>query len=313
MAGNLSRRVFVALAVVAGTAQAGFAQSPKAAGTHEETLVHGGYTRKYQWHIPASYKGKTPLPLVFVLHGQGGEGARLLKKGDWAAKADREGFFVVAPDATGDSPAWNSGYNNGRNYPVDDVAFLKALLDKIESNYQVDPRRIYFCGLSSGAMMSHKMAAELSDRVAAIAPVAGSIGASLKDQGGKVVTIPEPKGPVSVIAFHGKADTNVPYDGSKNRPVNFLPVADSIAFWVKHDGTAAKPRKTVTNGGNVIREVYSGGKDGTEVVLYTIVDGVHAWPKANRQTPQSLEATDLIWDFFERHPKPAAPALKKAS
>jgi polyhydroxybutyrate depolymerase len=251
--------------------------------------------------------------LVFVLHGQGGEGARLLKKGAWAAKSDREGFLVVAPDATGESPAWNSGYNNGRNYPVDDVAFLKALLDHLETRFKVDPRRIYFCGLSSGAMMSHKMAAELSDRVAAIAPVAGSIGASLKDQGGKVVTIPDPKGPVSVIAFHGKADTNVPYDGSKGRPVNFLPVADSIAFWVKNNGCNAKPRRTVTDGGNVIREVYSGGKDGTEVVLYTIVNGEHAWPKTDGPKPQSLDATDLIWDFFARHPKPATPALKKAS
>jgi polyhydroxybutyrate depolymerase len=271
--------------------------------TSEHTLLHQGLSRKYTLYVPSAYKTKKPIPLVLVLHGQTGRGLQVMRLGSWGKKAEEEGFIVAAPDATGDPSAWNSGYNNGRNYPVDDLAFMRELLDHLEGRFNIDKKRIYACGMSSGAMMSHKVGAELSERIAAIGPVAGSIGAKLKDRGGQVVQIPPPKSPVSVIAIHGKADKSVPYEGSQNRVMNFLPVSDSIAFWVKHDGCDRMSRKKVSAEGNLIEEVYSSGKDGTEVVLYTIENAAHIWPRTNGQDPQPIDATDVIWDFFVKHPK----------
>jgi polyhydroxybutyrate depolymerase len=268
-------------------------------GTREQTLVHQKLTRKYQLHIPASYDGTRAVPLVLALHGMSGNGLLFLRKG-WGKKADSAGFILVCPDATGDPSAWNSGYNNGRNYPVDDVDFLRVLLDRMQKRFRIDPGRVYVTGLSSGAMMSYRLAAELSGRIAAIAPVAGSIGAHLKDQGGQRVQVPDPRGPVSVIALHGKLDTNVPYDGSTGRAVNFLPVADSIAFWVKHDGCAARPKRLVSKDGKVIEERYGGGQGGTEVVLLTVLNGDHH-SVLGKVYPGGKDAIDVIWTFFARH------------
>jgi len=234
----------VALVVAAGREQLR-AEDKVTPGTQEQTLVHDKLTRKYQLHVPPSYRPTKPVPLVLLLHGQKGTGLNLLRKG-WAEKADREGFVAVAPDATGDPSAWNSGYNHGRNLAVDDVAFLRTLLDRVEGRLAIDPKRVSVAGLSSGAMMSYRLAAELSDLIAAVGPVAGSIGASLKDRDGEVVRIPDPKGPVSVIAIHGKADTHVPYEGSKNRPVNFLPTFEGRRRLSTPDGPGQResPRGT---------------------------------------------------------------------
>jgi polyhydroxybutyrate depolymerase len=105
--------------------------------------------------------------------------------------------------------------------------------------------------------------------------------------------IPDPSQPVSVIVFHGTADTSVLYEGD-----GFLSVAESVAFWVRHDGCFINPQNETISNGQVIKSVYSGGTNGTEVVLYTIVNLAHDWPT----TP--INATDIIWDFFISHPKP---------
>jgi polyhydroxybutyrate depolymerase len=104
--------------------------------------------------------------------------------------------------------------------------------------------------------------------------------------------IPDPSQPVSVIIFHGTADTSVLYEGD-----GFLSVAESAAFWVKHDGCSINPQNETISNGQVIKSVYSGGTNGTEVVLYTIVNLAHDWPT------MPIKATDIIWDFFISHPK----------
>jgi polyhydroxybutyrate depolymerase len=156
--------------------------------------------------------------------------------------------------------------------------------------------------------MSYRLAAELSGRIAAIGVVAGSVG--VRGPRGRVLTIPEPEHPVSIIALHGTADRLVPYDGgaSAELGVSFLSVAESIAFWVKHDGCAGEPRRQTSRGGSVVTETYSGGKGGSEVVLYTIVGGNHMWPGMRGSSlvssaKEQISATDLMWDFFSRHPR----------
>ena len=161
-------------------------------------------------------------------------------------------------------------------------------------------------GHSNGAMMAYRLGTELSDVIAAIAPCAGTIGGKATEDS-QLYVIPEPDCPVSVIALHGKLDENVPYDGGRGENASGsridLSANESISFWVQHNECNPIPQTNISESGNIITDTYSGGKNGTEVVLYTIVNGEHWWPGSDKDPYQETSATDVIWDFFESHPK----------
>lgn len=288
--------------LLAGLACARLAAFPRgstqpAASTTSATLKVGGRTRSYLLHLPPGYDHVSSLPLVLVLHGgtqspESAEGMSGLSR-----KADAEHFIAVYPRGTGKLPTWNAG--NCCAYAmenhVDDVAFLHALLDKIEREFPVNPRRIYVTGISNGAMMSYRVACELADKVAAIAPVEGALNVDC-----------HPSAPVSVLIFHGTADRLVPYEGGTT-PFQIGPkrtdnsVAAAVSFWMKNDGCSPTPRQEKLTEARV--DTYSGCTAGAAVQLYTIQGGRHMWPGV-AISGNHLAATDIMWSFFAQHPKP---------
>ncbi len=274
-------------------------------------LSFGGIQRYYLLHVPSSYDGTKPVPLVIVLHGGGGKAEGAVRMADMDPRSDKQGFIVVYPNGT--SPmkdrffTWNSflccGY--ALQNKIDDVGFINALLDELEKNYSIDSTRIFATGLSNGGMMTYKLGCELSDRIAAIAPVAGALDTD----------DPDAAYPVSAIIFHGTADLHVLYDGGvpkkafDKHPRTDKPVSYAVSYWVKRDGCSPTPK--TEKFGSIIHDTYSGGIDGTEVQLYTIVGQGHAWPggkpgihNSNVDPPtQEISATDLMLDFFMKHPK----------
>lgn len=286
-------------------------------GDREETFTWEGRQRAYLLHLPPAYDGKTPLPLVMVLHGGLGNANSVAEMSVMSAKADRESFIAVYPDGSGRAEdrllTWNGGYCCGYalNNNVDDVGFLGALIEELTTTMPADPHRIYLTGISNGAIMAYRLAAERCDLIAAVAPIAGAVGGQ-PPPGELPWSIPRPAQPVSVIAFHGKRDNNVPYDGGQGSQalteVVHLSVSQSINFWVNADGCYSVPTTTTSANGNIVASTYTGGRDGSEVVLYTILDGGHAWPGGNSYTggdapTRDIVATDLMWTFFAAHPK----------
>jgi polyhydroxybutyrate depolymerase len=279
-------------------------------GTQEYSLTHNELERTFLLHVPPQYDGKTPLPLVMAFHGGMGTGKLTEKMYGWSEKADKEGFLVAYPNGTGTFQTWNAMNGCGPAFKknIDDVGFVKALLKDIESRVKVDPKRVYATGMSNGAMLSHRLAAELPDLFAAIAPVAGSIGGK-ENADAKEKRIPEPASAVSVCIIHGLADQNVVYNGGQtNAGVEKgridLSVADAVDFWKKVNGCSGSPKKEELASGNVIKESYSGDKG--DVVLFTIVKGKHAWPGSKRDGMNgapTISATDEAWAFFKAHPK----------
>jgi polyhydroxybutyrate depolymerase len=275
---------------------------------HPGTLDSGGRIRTYFVHSPPGYDGSEKLPLVMVLHGGGGNAENAEKMSGMSDKADEANFLVVYPDGTGGMGdhfhTWNSGnccaYALKNN--VDDVAFLRALIDKMEYEYAVDPKRVFVTGMSNGGMMTYRMGCAAADKIAAIAPVAGSLDIECN-----------PTQPVSVIAFHGTADENVPYDGGVGKKQldagrDDKPVSYAIGFWVKRDGCNATPQKSEQ--GTLRTDSYSGCKDGTAVVLNSVVGQGHAWPGSQHllrlvtdKPDPTVPATNMMWDFFKGHPK----------
>jgi polyhydroxybutyrate depolymerase len=277
---------------------------PLGPGDHTRTLTVGGQERTYLVHIPKGYDPKKPTPVVLALHGAAMNGSMMVWFSGLNKKSDEAGFIVVYPSGTGIGPfcTWNAGNFGAKT--ADDVAFIGKLLDDLVSVVSVDEKRVFACGMSNGGMMCYRLAAELSERIAAIAPVAGTIA----------IDESTPKRPVPVIHFHGTKDNLVPFEvakGKKSFP-KLKDVEESILTWVKLNGCEPEPTTdTLSNDGDetkVTRKIYGGGKDGSEVVLIVIEDGGHTWP--GQQPPvgfigksaKNISANDLMWEFFQKHP-----------
>lgn len=306
--GTVTRRTFFALTVGASVAVLGGCRSARAqgAGRSVQTLMVDGIERRYIRYEPPTLDPTVPAPLVLALHGRGGTGRISEAMFGFNAVADRHGFVVTYLDALGDPPTWNEGFvgvPGGPNRP-DDAGFVRALVERESNVRPLDPRRLFVCGHSSGGMMTYRLASEAGDLFAAAGIVAGSVG--YRGPGGRVQTVPPPVRPVSIIHFHGTADTLVPYDGGwrSEGPTGFLPVADTVAFWVQANGCQSPPASETV--GIARRETYSGGGSGTEVTLWTIEGGGHSWPQVSRggrrgDPPTGISATELIWEFFAGH------------
>jgi polyhydroxybutyrate depolymerase len=166
------------------------------------------------------------------------------------------------------------------------VSFFRQLIKDLATIIKVDPKRIYAIGQSNGAIMSYRLACELADQIADIAPVAGS----------QNINICQPSQPVSAIHFHGTADTHAPYNGgveSKSlSTLNHTPVQDTIAFWVKQDGCPAQP--VTQHYGHIIHDSYAPCQQGTAVELYAIEGSGHAWPRWGSRREGADQSTQEI-------------------
>lgn len=276
-------------------------------GDHTREMKIGDTFRSYLVHIPPSYDASKPTPVVLVFHSAMMNGALMARYCGLSEKADRSGFVVVYANGTGSTPLflyWDAGGVRGR--VSDDVGYVAKLLDDLATVVNVDTRRVYAAGMSNGAMMCYRLAAELSDRIAAIAAVAGTM--AIEDC--------RPRRPVPVIHFHGTRDGLVLYGGPDERiPKNlkFLSVDDTIRAWVRANGCPEVPvieaLPDIAREGTTVRKTsYGPGKDGAEVVLYTIEGGGHTWPgrepRVNFLGKSTLDisANDLMWEFFQKHP-----------
>ena len=278
-------------------------------GDYLKVMVFGMRLRSYRIHVPPSYDGSNPMPLVVVLHGFPMNAKQMESIVDMNPTADADGFIVVYPnghltlqEALWEEKNWGTlGFllNCWDSDKVDDVGFIRTLIEKLQTMLDINSSRIYITGWSGGAFMTYRLGAELSDTVAAIAPVCGTIGGiAYWDSSSNWYIIPTPKHPVPVIIFHGMKDQNVPYNGTEW----FYSVNQSVQFWVQCDHCNPTPQINISEDGNIIRTTYANGTNGTEVVLYTVVDGVHAWFGAP-SFPCEISATELMWDFFAAHPK----------
>lgn len=304
-----TKLMFVAAVALLSGCGARAAQRDDAAPAGRQTLRHGGIDRTYIVRTPARVTAGQRVPLVIVFHGGGGNALNAETMTGFTAKGSAEGFIVVYPDGTGrlrnSLLTWNAGHCCGyaMENRVDDTGFVNALIDKLSAQYSIDSKRIYATGMSNGAMVSHRVGIELSDRIAAIAPVVGTV---FGDEA-------RPRNAVSALMINGLLDKNVPnaggptggrpeaWDGTPTRPA-----LEQATFWAAANGCAPTPRPQ--DQAAYIRYSHDCAA-GTAVELYIVKDNGHAWPGGRSgsrlgDTPStSLDATDVIWRFFAAHPK----------
>jgi polyhydroxybutyrate depolymerase len=275
-------------------------------------MVHGRLKRTYIVHVPKTYDRQRSRPMVLVLHGGGGDGRKVAQLTRFSRMADEAGFIVVYPNAV--NGHWNDGRDvrrfRSQREDVDDVGFLAALIDRLVQDLNADSARVYVSGMSNGAMMCHRLACERAEKIAAIASVAGTLPDNLLGSC-------RPARPVSVLLINGTADPVVPYSGGgvglaakRGRVASALETAE---FWAQADSCQPKPETlpvidTDTTDGTRVRSVHwTGGRDGSEVILHTVEGGGHTWPggaaraRLFGRTARDINATEVIWQFFERH------------
>lgn len=297
---NLLIVLISALMLIAAACGQAPATSPEPAPTlapldEERTLTVGDLERSYHLHLPPGLSSDQPVPLVFVFHGFQMSASLIRTQSGMDQVANANVFIVVYPNGSGpsNSLSWNASgccaYALENN--VDDQAFIRQIIADVEAITPVDPDRVYAAGFSNGALLSFRLACEMSDVFAAVAPVAGVL-----------VTDPcQPQEPVSIIQMHGMADTAVPYEGGQNplAAVRFPPVEESLARWVQLNGCSGTPQ--VEQDGIVTRTTYDSCQPGITVELYALDHLGHSWPSQYITTPSMSE---VIWEFFAAHPKP---------
>jgi len=268
------------------------------------TLVSSGVTRAYLLYIPKSYQPSVPTPLVITIHGFAQWPAHQMQLSHWNDLADQYGFIVVYPSGTHFPLRWHTGGANAADTsPEQDVTFISDLIDKLASQYNIDPSRIYANGLSNGGGMSFVLSCKLSERIAAVGLVAGAYVYPWEEC--------LPARLVPAVVFHGTADPIVPYQGGPSRSfaVPFPAIPQWVAALASHHECDEMPTELPT-GGEVSGVQYANCT--AEVVFYTITGGGHAWPGGEPipqvivgYTTQEIDATQVIWDFFLQHPLPA--------
>lgn len=296
------------------TCAALFQEGQLTPGEHLRRLEVDGRTRSYQIHVPKNYDPERPTPVLLIYHGALMNSIMMALSTGLNHKSDEAGFLAVYPNGTGAGEwflAFNAGAAKGKraeNMP-DDVRFTERILDDVALRCNVDAKRIYATGLSNGGMMCYLLAEKLSERIAAVAPVAGTMTSD----------DPRPRRAVPVMHFHGSVDSIVPATGPDERIAQiakFKSVDDTMKAWAAIDGCRGTPIEQVLpdrfDDGTTIRRTHFGtGTGGAEVILYRIEGGGHTWPGMDTplrrilgRSTQEISANDLMWEFFERHPLP---------
>ena len=278
--------------------------------------------RSYIVHVPSG--AATARPVVINFHGGGSNAQSQQRYTQMDRIAERQQFIVVYPNGTGRGRflVWNAGTCCGRApaQHVDDVGFVRAVIADLQKRTPIDRTRIYATGLSNGAMMTYRLAAEAPDLVAGIAAVSGSM----------VLVQFHPTLPVPVMHFHSVDDPRALYNGGLGPPfpttttrVLHPPVEQQLAKWIAHNGcpTTPKVEKRLAGEGNTATKlVYAPCSSGAPVVFWKMTGSGHVWPGRNAlpaaarilgKATHLIDANEEMWAFFKTFTR-GAPAASPA-
>lgn len=297
-----------------------FAAMPDGPGDQAGDFSYGGLDRTFLVHVPAAVfaaahsNAPTPASLVIALHGGAFQGQDMKTLTNLNTFADQNGFIVAYPDAIGER--WNDGRDVAdfvsQKTNVDDVGFISTLIDNLHAAYGANTASVHVVGYSDGALMAGRVACQLSDRVTAVATVAGTLAD---------IQAPycNPSQPLSMMMIEGMNDPIMPFNGGnvfENGQLEgqVTSVPETLQYWVQRDGCPALAQiwwlpNTDPSDGTQIQEEYRMCSLGMEVVLMTVYGGGHTWPGYPSTQPTSvvgntsydINASDLVTRFFANH------------
>ncbi|MCW2799049.1 MAG: hypothetical protein JWQ70_521 [Aeromicrobium sp.] len=267
-----------------------------ATGTTYMSMDDVSGKRTYLLHVPPGYDGTTRTPVVVLFHGLGGNSAAVAGSTHMVALSDKAGFILVAPQGLGKLSRWD--FRSPPTATHSDLGFANRLVTSIKRSACIDPHRVYAAGFSNGSALTLALACEGKTDFAAY----GAVAAPYFDK--MCTTAPA----ASIIYFHGTADRVIPFGGG-NTVIGPLPgVITALQGWAGHDGCASR-RADTTVAPHVRHFGWSSCRGGSSVEAYEVINGGHAWPgqatgslgRVQGVQTQEVDASELIWRFFEAH------------
>ena len=251
--------------------------------------------------VPKNYSADTPVPLVMLLHGYTSSGAAQDAYFKLSKLVDEYGFIFIAPDGTvekeGDKNRfWNAGEKNCCNFQgstVNDSAYLKTLIEALQNRYSIDSKRIFVTGHSNGGFMSHRLAYDYPETIAAIVALNGAAPLSW--------TKPRPFSRVNILHIHGTADTVNYYHGAQIFGVPYPGAETGLRNWAYYAFGNATPLKT-TSRRDLDKQI-----EGDETVVKSWADGnIELWTiEGGRHVPPFVDNFNRqVIDWMYAHPKP---------
>lgn len=336
----LSSLVFIVLSACSTFSSGRGTDGYYEAGDHEFSLRVDGLDRRVLVHVPASYRSFVPHPIVFALHGGGGNADGSVEYFELNELADQEGFIAAYPEGTGRRVfgklfgSWNAGRccAPALDQGVDDVGYFEAVIELLDRNFNIDQDRVYVMGMSNGAQMSYRLACEIADKIAAIA-ASGSTGSYEPCI---------PTRPVPVLHIQGRLDPCSPYQGGQcggcmadlltklgftveKRLWTCGSVPDYLQQWSRLNQCRGEAQQWNENRSAQCVS-YDRCENGAEVVLCTVEGMGHTWAGRSSYAAdacvrnpegdvcntwieivgplgEGFPANETIWAFFERHPR----------
>lgn len=300
----------------------------QAQGWRESSLAVSGVDRWYRVYVPNALPGNAPM--VLLLHG-GTESMRTIfdeKHGatrEWLSVAEREKFLLVVPNGTngrtGDTRGDRQNWNDLRSNPsesqsqADDVGFVSALLNRIEAEYGIDPKRIYVSGASNGGMMTYRLLIELPERFAAGAAFIAHLPRETD-------RLRPPARAVPLMIWSGTLDPLMKFHGGEliGGRGRVRSAQETVAWWQQANRADAQKAQARTlpdvdpgDGCRVEQTVYPALTGGAPVVFYRADGGGHSLPTRQsipsggriRQrligpTCRDVEGAQLAWEFLRK-------------
>lgn len=297
---------------------AGSKPAVQATGKQSEATIQtpDGRTRRYRLYVPSALQVTSRVPLMIALHGALGSSSQFQSNSGFNELAEANGFIVAYPDGIGNLPdesgfqTWNAGSCCGpaQSKAVDDVHFIDQLIDTISLSYPIDPTRVYAAGHSNGAMLSYRLACELSSKIVAIGIQAGSPG---------VESCPAPNA-VSMLHIHGTADLNMPISGGAGSQgvsgVSFRPALDAdLALSVANSCKTQSSPVAVSQNADLVATTFGNCRGSAEIKFIAVTGASHAWMGHEATSAAAaalvgvpytkLDSSRAIWSFLNAHPR----------
>ncbi len=292
-----------------------FCSLPATAADLDKTILLDGLQRQYIIHLPPGFNNTGKWPVIFALHGGGGNYKNTISFYNLNGLADEHGYIIVYPNAVNKS--WSmkgvSSKVRGNSQDIDDVKFISVLMDTLIAGYHADPRRFFCTGISRGGIFSLFLAGKLSERIRAIAPVCASLPQS-------VIGDYHFQHPTPVLLINGTADPLISYTGGKGRfntsggtadEYDMLPTEDLVRKINELNNCAAQPAMTDmpntdrNDGCTAVKYTYT--CNAATVEFIKISNGGHTWPGGSQYLPKMIigkvckdfKAEEEVFRFFE--------------
>lgn len=263
-------------------------------GINEFEVIFDEIPREYTVYIPENYNHSIPTPILFAFHGFGGSNNFIMNSAGFNEIADEENFIVVYPQGSlilNLFAHWNvGGFTQISN--TDDVAFVDYLISSLSQIYNINLDRVYATGMSNGGFMSFLLACQLSNKIAAIASVTGSMTTQTLNEC-------DPQREVPILQIHGTNDPIVPYNGIQEWNT---PIDNVLDYWVLNNQCSPNPEVNDLedinndNGFTVQEIIYNNGLNGSMVKHFKVNGGTHVWFQ-----DEDINSSSLIWEFFSNY------------